>query len=111
IAPTQLFFFSSRRRHTRSKRDWSSDVCSSDLAYTHPTADHHQRTHQLLPRLRAVRRRTGTVPQVRDSDLHTPRLTRHKKAPPPRSEERRVGKEGSTRGGRESLRRRERRTA
>src|SRR5207249_5140278 len=29
LAPT--FFFSSRRRHTRSKRDWSSDVCSSDL--------------------------------------------------------------------------------
>src|SRR5699024_12218130 len=26
-----VFFFSSRRRHTRSKRDWSSDVCSSDL--------------------------------------------------------------------------------
>src|SRR5580700_8630210 len=26
------FFFSSRRRHTRSLRDWSSDVCSSDLA-------------------------------------------------------------------------------
>src|SRR5207247_3428085 len=25
-------FFSSRRRHTRSTRDWSSDVCSSDLA-------------------------------------------------------------------------------
>src|SRR5699024_12087381 len=28
------FFFSSRRRHTRSKRDWSSDVCSSDLTRT-----------------------------------------------------------------------------
>src|SRR5699024_11585757 len=27
-------FFSSRRRHTRSKRDWSSDVCSSDLTNT-----------------------------------------------------------------------------
>src|SRR5699024_5125301 len=27
------FFFASRRRHTRSKRDWSSDVCSSDLAH------------------------------------------------------------------------------
>src|SRR5438105_122988 len=27
-----LFFFSSRRRHTRSTHDWSSDVCSSDLA-------------------------------------------------------------------------------
>src|SRR6266705_6117015 len=26
-----LFFFSSRRRHTRSYGDWSSDVCSSDL--------------------------------------------------------------------------------
>src|SRR3989440_1182919 len=26
-----IFFFSSRRRHTRSDRDWSSDVCSSDL--------------------------------------------------------------------------------
>src|SRR5699024_11902903 len=26
-----IVFFSSRRRHTRSKRDWSSDVCSSDL--------------------------------------------------------------------------------
>src|SRR5437868_7118879 len=36
LIPSQLcldsfFFFSSRRRHTRSKRDWSSDVCSSDL--------------------------------------------------------------------------------
>src|SRR6202022_4774198 len=27
-----FFFFSSRRRHTRSLCDWSSDVCSSDLA-------------------------------------------------------------------------------
>src|SRR6266498_3294861 len=27
------FFFSSRRRHTRCGRDWSSDVCSSDLAW------------------------------------------------------------------------------
>src|SRR2546421_8856891 len=28
-----FFFFSSRRRHTRSDRDWSSDVCSSDLLW------------------------------------------------------------------------------
>src|SRR6266702_7292843 len=34
-----LFFVSSRRRHTRWPRDWSSDVCSSDLAS--PPADHH----------------------------------------------------------------------
>src|SRR5690606_39737115 len=35
LVPRQLrvcfFFFSSRRRHTRFSRDWSSDVCSSDL--------------------------------------------------------------------------------
>src|SRR5206468_7147477 len=30
----RFFFFSSRRRHTRSDRDWSSDVCSSDLFST-----------------------------------------------------------------------------
>src|SRR2546421_1615844 len=29
------FFFSSRRRHTRSDRDWSSDVCSSDRSEEH----------------------------------------------------------------------------
>src|SRR5690625_7829328 len=29
-----MFFFSSRRRHTRWPRDWSSDVCSSDLETT-----------------------------------------------------------------------------
>src|SRR2546422_6159028 len=29
-----FFFFSSRRRHTRCSRDWSSDVCSSDLVAT-----------------------------------------------------------------------------
>src|SRR5690349_24906258 len=31
-----FFFFSSRRRHTRSLRDWSSDVCSSDLGIVPP---------------------------------------------------------------------------
>src|SRR6266576_2653522 len=30
----RLFFCSSRRRHTSSLRDWSSDVCSSDLAHS-----------------------------------------------------------------------------
>src|SRR5699024_11282351 len=33
---SKLFIFSSRRRHTRSKRDWSSDVCSSDLNFPRP---------------------------------------------------------------------------
>src|SRR3712207_3677231 len=31
IIPMSFFFFSSRKRHTRYWRDWSSDVCSSDL--------------------------------------------------------------------------------
>src|SRR5205809_6924891 len=34
-----IFFFSSRRRHTRCSRDWSSDVCSSDLVDAGPVTD------------------------------------------------------------------------
>src|SRR5690625_6885740 len=34
-----VFFFSSRRRHTRWPRDWSSDVCSSDLVGGLPGQD------------------------------------------------------------------------
>src|SRR5207302_2833291 len=37
-----FFFFSSRRRHTRFSRDWSSDVCSSDL----PAHDPHEASNQ-----------------------------------------------------------------
>src|SRR5690606_27846043 len=33
-----VFVFSSRRRHTRFSRDWSSDVCSSDLMWSHATS-------------------------------------------------------------------------
>src|SRR2546421_2641818 len=49
-----FFFFSSRRRHTRSDRDWSSDVCSSDLLVTRRAvrvrrnADHLARARQIL---------------------------------------------------------------
>src|SRR5436305_7714501 len=51
------FFFSSRRRHTRCGRDWSSDVCSSDLTF-------------ILDSLCAVgrprpRSRTGSIPASR----------------------------------------------
>src|SRR5207245_1673841 len=35
-----VFFFSSRRRHTRCYRDWSSDVCSSDLGFGHDRSRH-----------------------------------------------------------------------
>src|SRR5436309_8986240 len=39
-----VFFFSSRRRHTRFSRDWSSDVCSSDLVRNHPALAETNRT-------------------------------------------------------------------
>src|SRR5206468_8615319 len=95
-----FFFFSSRRRHTRSDRDWSSDVCSSDL-----------------PRLGSRLASVGfgqTISLVRESDwelaiaagvfsqfnmqsatndlINTDYLVG-------RSEERRVGKECRSRGG------------
>src|SRR2546422_7365681 len=38
-----FFFFSSRRRHTRCSRDWSSDVCSSDLTIARRYADRIRR--------------------------------------------------------------------
>src|SRR5690625_6749811 len=41
-----MFFFSSRRRHTRWPRDWSSDVCSSDLPYMAYTLNGYSRLHQ-----------------------------------------------------------------
>src|SRR5699024_11991142 len=41
--------FSSRRRHTRSKRDWSSDVCSSDLA-DEPAVDPDQPAAPVQPK-------------------------------------------------------------
>ena len=37
-----VFFFSSRRRHTRFTSDWSSDVCSSDLGGIEGPGDGHQ---------------------------------------------------------------------
>src|SRR2546422_4497353 len=49
-----IFFFSSRRRHTRCSRDWSSDVCSSDL-YMHDGA---------FPTLEAVLKHYNDVPRA-----------------------------------------------
>src|SRR5205809_7398575 len=77
------FFFSSRRRHTRCSRDWSSDVCSSDLA-----------------ELEAELARTRD--QLHEAEAEN--LQRRAKRSRPdllkgRSEERRVGKEGRGAGG------------
>src|SRR5690606_39443292 len=91
-----LFFFSSRRRHTRFSRDWSSDVCSSDLlgkelrrgSWGHETValgtntDPYQRAegrYKLMP---------GIIRTLADSGTPMSIL---------RSEERRVGKECGSR--------------
>src|SRR5699024_12004196 len=50
VAQSIGFLFSSRRRHTRSKRDWSSDVCSSDLETTDDgeRADLYEQAQQIV---------------------------------------------------------------
>src|SRR5207249_7519038 len=78
------FFFSSRRRHTRSKRDWSSDVCSSDLVRLWPD----QTPLQSLATSWAVNVPARTITMT----LRTATW------PDNRSEERRVGKECRSRG-------------
>src|SRR5690554_7450938 len=81
-----FFFFSSRRRHTRCGRDWSSDVCSSDLsvlrgAFTKVTA--HLKGEVSIPLVTTNRINMPDVAEKilaeGDADM--------------RSEERRVGKE------------------
>src|SRR5690606_40825978 len=81
IAMFTLFFFSSRRRHTRVSRDWSSDVCSSDLfALLHAGGEV---LHPLL---------VGLGSGLRQLDLRLLPLERHLLGLQ-RSEERRVGKD------------------
>src|SRR3989442_1951569 len=46
-----FFFFSSRRRHTRCGRDWSSDVCSSDLSRVRANLVKEGTLHQIALRL------------------------------------------------------------
>ena len=71
-----FFFFSSRRRHTRCSRDWSSDVCSSDLI---ETSRGNLYDYECL-NLKAVYDGSTSGPEYVTGVLH-------------RSEERRVGKE------------------
>src|SRR5690606_40948930 len=76
-----FFFFSSRRRHTRFSRDWSSDVCSSDLP--HP-----------LARIQIVQRiPPQPVAEGHGSERRHVFLRGRRAARQGRSEERRVGKE------------------
>src|SRR5207249_9530140 len=84
-----LFFFSSRRRQTRSKRDWSSDVCSSDLCIDRNVVAPGQLHCPLHQRRRAPLR--GRWPQC--PRHQPPRRALQARGLEMRSEERRVGKE------------------
>src|SRR5207249_7430197 len=55
------FFFSSRRRHTRSKRDWSSDVCSSDLVVWDEGALAHLSSADIARTLAELAQRSGVT--------------------------------------------------
>src|SRR5699024_11299549 len=98
-----FFFFSSRRRHTRSKRDWSSDVCSSDLANSTPSALGALNATKDIPILftsvtDAVD--AGLVDAMDEpGDNITGVVDLHPDGISKRSEERRVGKECRYRGG------------
>src|SRR5438093_13537212 len=64
----RMFFFSSRRRHTRLVSDWSSDVCSSDLD---TGAIPCIRQSEPFPICWAVHLPLPVVTAVRQADLHT----------------------------------------
>src|SRR5438876_5549165 len=93
-----FFFFSSRRRHTRWTGDWSSDVCSSDLAI-----DRQPRDARAFARLAKARRADSAAaphPRLRrfsPLSLAGGRSARGRGRV--RSEERRVGKGGELGGG------------
>src|SRR5439155_2658913 len=79
-----FFFFSSRRRHTRWPRDWSSDVCSSDLDLVSASQDEATKIIQSI-----------YGEPIKEELIHR-RIHEIKKGGGPavvRSEERRVGKE------------------
>src|SRR3712207_6864204 len=91
IMTTAYFFFSSRRRHTRYWRDWSSDVCSSDLEARVHAPRRRPDSAVALERPTARRRRRDVERRERD---HLGALARRDAVQRAgRSEERRVGKE------------------
>src|SRR5207247_6135166 len=92
---SSLFFFSSRRRHTRSTRDWSSDVCSSDLlpagVHRDAVSDRPRWTTDRLSAAGVESVAAGLALRGRRSAAAAAQLTETH-----RSEERRVGKECRT---------------
>src|SRR5256885_7723245 len=101
-----FFFFSSRRRHTRLQGDWSSDVCSSDLeasdqlsgkGHALSLSDFRRGVAKLASGAGGPRWRRG---ERLEGDPRT--------AAGRRSEERRVGEEGRSRGAPDHLKKKKR---
>src|SRR5256885_10458496 len=92
-APSGVFFFSSRRRHTRLQGDWSSDVCSSDLEEHDPMPARLGLAAPVVGRSARLHqdRRRGLLAEVSAKAL--PRESMPLAHLARRSEERRVGKE------------------
>src|SRR5256885_10933284 len=88
-----LFFFSSRRRHTRLQGDWSSDVCSSDLndedLRAKALANVEQNGIVFLDEIDKITNRSETI----GADVSRQGVQRDLLPLVERSEERRVGKE------------------
>src|SRR5690606_12210659 len=79
----EYFFFSSRRRHTRFSRDWSSDVCSSDLIYLYPSTCLFEGTVMSLGRGTSFPFEVYGHPDYKGSDFSfTPRSLPGAKNPP-----------------------------
>src|SRR5207302_7663726 len=97
-----VFFFSSRRRHTRFSRDWSSDVCSSDLT-AHSLPANRAELCRTLVATELVQDRARLIRDLRHLGALVAETTTEGigEAAVNRSEERRVGKECGCRGGAE----------
>src|SRR5260370_9091797 len=88
------FFFSSRRRHTRFKCDWSSDVCSSDLCWTSNLRLGHRRQSEVRCPATLGYEKGLRAELLFDAGVQRRLLLQRGSR---RSEERRVGKEGRSR--------------
>src|SRR5690606_41030933 len=97
VALVFVFFFSSRRRHTRFSRDWSSDVCSSDLVQPDGDGNLLRRIETQADALAAGDAGAAEVAAFENGGAVAEGL-RQKLAKRSRSEERRVGKERRARG-------------
>src|SRR3712207_8439427 len=88
-----MFFFSSRRRHTRYWRDWSSDVCSSDLGVLEARTAEALRAVDLADLLALALGHQVDVPLLHPAQARALVALGPGGAEVARSEERRVGQE------------------